>query len=203
MLLALSFAAAISGVAADELSWAMDNYRKVQSYVVTIHSSGRSDLQDIRYSFKKPGFVRMDFIYPHNGTVLIYSPVTGRVSVWPFGIHHFPKLNLSPNNSLIQGSGGQRIDHSDIGALFDNIYTMALNGTIENRAIDSRNLHLVITGADKVAIGTIHRYELWLDPESGFPRKVISYDLQNRIIETVIMDVPTVNIQLPEVLFTP
>ncbi len=53
----------------------------------------------------------MDFIEPHDGAVLICSPMTRRVNLWPFGVGHFPKLNVHPNNSLIRGDGGQRIDH--------------------------------------------------------------------------------------------
>lgn len=43
----------------------------------------------------------MDFIEPHDGAVLICSPMTRRVNLWPFGVGHFPKLNVHPNSSFI------------------------------------------------------------------------------------------------------
>lgn len=149
----------------------------------------------------------MEFIHPHEGAVLIYSPDTRRVRVWPFGINHFPELNLSPDNLLIRGSGGQQVDSSDIGALFMNIRTLATGGTseiVKEEYVSGRtDLHMVVTGADKFVVGGVHRYELWLDTGNQFPIKVISHDQYNTIIETVIMEAPEVNAQLPDRLFNP
>lgn len=192
------------GVVPDELSKAIDNYRQVESYVVTIHSTSGNNIQNIKYYYKKPGFVRMDFINPHDGAVLIYSPITHRVNLWPFGIGYFPKLNLSPNNSLIRGDGGQRIDHSDIGALLENVRTLAITGTTESNRLELERIHMTISGGNNKASNTrVYRYELWLDEKNKFPSKVISYDHQNKVIETVVMDSLKVNIQLPDELFNP
>jgi len=204
MLISLFFAALFAGIAPDELSKAIDNYRQIESYVVTIHSASKNNIQNIKYYYKRPGFVRMDFINPHDGAVLIYSPTTHRVNLWPFGIGHFPKFNLNPTNSLIRGDSGQRIDHSDIGTLFENIRALAIEGTTENNVLSLGQVHLIITGVNnQTSKEGIHRYELWLDTKNEFPSKVISYDLQNRVVETVVMENPTINIQLPEGLFNP
>lgn len=207
MLLISVFVAALTGIAPDALTKAIHNYHRVESYSVTIRSSGENGAQNIRYYYKKTGFVRMEFIHPHEGAVLIYSPDTRRVRVWPFGINHFPELNLSPDNLLIRGSGGQQIDRSDIGALFMNIRTLATGGTseiVKEEYVSGRtDLHMVVTGADKFAVGGVHRYELWLDTGNQFPIKVISHDQYNTIIETVIMEAPEVNAQLPDRLFNP
>ena len=207
MLLISVFVAALTGIAPDALTKAIDNYHRVESYSVTIRSSGENGAQNIRYYYKKPGFVRMEFIHPHEGAVLIYSPDTRRVRVWPFGINHFPELNLSPDNLLIRGSGGQQVDRSDIGALFMNIRTLATGGTSEivrEEYVSGRtDLYMVVTGADKFVVGGVHRYELWLDTGNQFPVKVISHDQYNTIIETVIMEAPEVNAQLPDRLFNP
>ena len=207
MLLISVFVAALTGIAPDALTKAIDNYHRVESYSVTIRSSGENGAQNIRYYYKKPGFVRMEFIHPHEGAVLIYSPDTRRVRVWPFGINHFPELNLSPDNLLIRGSGGQQVDRSDIGALFMNIRTLATGGTseiVKEEYVSGRpDLHMVVTGADKFAVGGVHRYELWLDTGNQFPIKVISHDQHNTIIETVVMEAPEVNAQLPDRLFNP
>ncbi len=129
MLISLLLAAMIVGMAPDELSKAIDNYRQIESYVVTIHSTSKNNIQNIKYYYKRPGFVRIDFINPHDGAVLIYNPITDRVNLWPFGIGHFPNFNFRPTNSLIRGDGGQRIDHSDVGTLFENVQALAIEGT--------------------------------------------------------------------------
>ncbi len=207
MLLISVLVAAITGITPDALTKAIDNYHRVESYSVTIRSSGENGAHNIRYYYKKPGFVRMEFIYPHEGAVLIYSPETRRVRVWPFGIYHFPELNLSPDNPLIRGPGGQQVDRSDIGSLFMNIRTLATGGTseiVKDENVSGRtDLHMIITGAAKFAVDGVHRYELWLDTGNQFPIKVISHDQYDTIIETVVMDVPVVNAQLPDRLFNP
>lgn len=203
MLLALAVAATLIGIIPDELSRAIDNYHQVESYAVTIHSTSANNNPHIQYYYKKPGFVRMDFIEPHDGAVLICSPMTRRVNLWPFGVGHFPKLNLNPNNSLIRGDGGQRIDHSDIGTLFSNIRVLAIEGTTESNPLDPYGMHITITGNKYSRDDDVHRYELWLNSKNGFPSKVISYNHQNEVIETVVMENLKVNIQLPEGFFNP
>ena len=209
-------AATLTGTPPDPLASAIEHYRTVESYRVTIHSTHADGEEYIRYFYKKPGFVRMEFIRPHAGAVLIYNPTTQSVRLWPFGIKHFPEFSLSPGNPLIRSSRGQRVDHSDIGTLFENIRILRENGNAEvlgdtknsspgTRVImDGRTvLHLVVTGAGNFVVAGVHRHELWLDTESQFPVKGISRDLQDAIIETVMMEDLEINAALPETLFNP
>jgi outer membrane lipoprotein-sorting protein len=207
MLSALMLAATLTGTPPDPLASAIEHYRTVENYRVTIHSTHAGGEEYIRYFYKKPGFVRMEFIRPHGGTVLIYNPYTLSVRLWPFGVKHFPELSLSPGNPLIRSSRGQRVDHSDIGTLFENVRTLREGGNAEvsgQERMDGRTvLHLVVTGAEGFAIAGVRRYELWLDTESQFPVKVISRDRQDAIIETVMMEELEINATLPEMLFNP
>ena len=190
MLSALMLAATLTGTPPDPLASAIEHYRTVENYRVTIHSMHADGEEYIRYYYKKPGFARMEFIRPHAGTVLIYNPTTQSVRVWPFGVKHFPELSLSPGNPLIRSSRGQRVDHSDVGTLFENVRILREGGNAEilgEERMDGRTvLNLAVTGADGFAIAGVHRYELWLNAESQFPVKVISRDRQDAIMETVI-----------------
>lgn len=208
MLPALLLASALIGASPDPLDQATKHYhRTVESYRVTIRSTHADGEEHIRYYYKKPGFVRMEFIHPHDGTVLVYNPLTQRVRLWPFGAGHFPEFSLSPGNPLIQSSRGQRIDRSDIGVLFENIRILRMGGKIE--ILDEENarghtiLHLVVTGAQGVTVASVHRYELWLDRISQFPVKIISHDQQLAIIETVTMEDWDSNPALPDTLLNP
>ena len=200
-------AATLTGTPPDPLASAIEHYRTVESYRVTIHSTHADGEEHIRYYYKKPGLVRMEFIRPHAGTVLIYNPYTQSVRLWPFGVHHFPELSLSPGNPLIRSSRGQRVDHSDVGTLFENVRTLREGGNAEllgEERMDGRTVvHLVVTGADDFSFAGVHRYELWLDIENLFPVKVISRDRQDAIIETVMMEALEINATLPETLFNP
>ena len=91
-------AATFSTVSMDPLTGAIEHYQTVESYRVTIRSFHSGGDENIHYYYKKPGFVRMEFVHPHAGAVLVYNPNTRRVRLRPFGTGHFPELELSPGN---------------------------------------------------------------------------------------------------------
>ena len=198
---------AVSGTVAvlDPIESAIQHYAHVNTYTVIVRSVKQNKKEELRYYFKRPGFVRMEFIKPHAGAVLVFSPLTRRVRLWPFGEAHFPELNLAPNNPLILSSSGQRVDHSDVGTLFENVRALGKFGKAEvlNMSEGMNALHIVVTGFEKHTVGHVHRFELWLDASNQFPIKVISHDLNGEILETVTMDSLELNVPLPESLFQP
>lgn len=207
MLAALMLATALSGSDLAPLAGAIEHFRTVETYRVTLHSTRADGEHQIRYFYRRPGFVRMEFIRPHAGAVLVYSPLTRRVRLWPFGAGRFPELSLSPHNPLVRGPGGQTVDQSDVGALFGNIAALLEQGHAashgEARVAGRRALHLVVTGAPGQTVAGVHRYELWLDPASQFPLRVVSRDQADAVIETVVLEDLEVNPPLPEALFNP
>ncbi|WP_412767239.1 sigma-E factor regulatory protein RseB domain-containing protein [Citrobacter enshiensis] len=183
-------------------------FEHIQSYQVLLRSSSPQDESKvIRYSYRKPGFVRMDFTRPHPGAVLTYNPVSRKVKLWPFGLGTFPVLNLSPTDSLIQDDHGHRVDQSDIGVLLSNIRRLQHDGTTvtvgEETLAGRATLHLSVTGPKGVSVDDVNRYEIWLDKSHGLPAKVVSYDRQGKLLETVLMDAMVINIQFPADFFTP
>lgn len=113
----------------DPIAFSQQSFNNLTSYQVMMRSSSPSDESKIiRYSFQKPGYVRMDFTQPHSGAVLIFNSVSGKVKLWPFGVGSLPILHLSPTNSLIQDERGHRVDRSDIGVLLGNIRHLHAKG---------------------------------------------------------------------------
>lgn len=190
----------------DPVDAAIERYRTVESYQVTLRSSYGDKSDVIRYFFKKPGFVRMDFVQPHKGAVLIYSPVTKNVRLWPFGGKLFA-LTLSPENRLVQSPTGQRVDRSDIGVLLNNVKTLQRNGETvvlgEELIAGTRTVRLAVAGTGHFVVGNVHRYDLWLDSLTLLPLKVVSRDVNNDVIETVVMDDLRINVKLADELFSP
>ena len=207
MLPTLMLAAALTGTPLSLLDDAIEHYRTVETYQVTLRAFRAGGEDRLRYSYRKPGFVRMEFIRPHAGAVLVYSPLTRHVRLWPFGAGRFPELSLRPHNPLIRSPGGQTVDKSDVGALFENVRTLLEQGQAEVRAearMAGRGvLYLVVTGATGDAVAGVHRYELWLDTSSLFPLKVVSRDQKGAVIETVLMSDLEINAPLAETLFDP
>lgn len=191
----------------DPVAAAIAHYQTVETYRVTLRSVHADGEEHILYYYKKPGYVRMEFIKPHSGAVLVYNPLTRRVRLWPFGFGHFPELNLSPGNMLIKSPRGQQVDRSDVGVLFNNIRRLQQGGKTEvlgEEHMDGRTvLHIIVTGADNFTVGGVHRHELWLDTASLFPAKGISRDIHGVIMETVTMDDVEINKAIPEAMFNP
>lgn len=69
----------------DIIQRAIENYQTVDTYVATLRSVKDGHVsEEIKYYYKKPGFVRMEFITPHKGAVLVYNPETNKVRLRPF-----------------------------------------------------------------------------------------------------------------------
>lgn len=207
MLSTLLIAAALSGAGTDPLNLAIARFREIQSYRVTLHSTHADGEEHLRYFYRKPGHVRMEFIRPHAGAVLVYDPSTQHARLWPFGAGRFPELNLSPSNPLIRSPRGQRVDKSDVGALLDNVQALKQGGAMTahgEQLIEQRPAQLIdVVGAGNYAVAGVHRYQLWLDAETLFPVKVVSRDRNDAILETVRMNDAEIDVMLPANLFDP
>jgi outer membrane lipoprotein-sorting protein len=205
-MLAAVFTVALLGTdTANPIQTAIDYYRNVAGYQLTLKSFSGGNSEIIRYYFKKPGYVRMEFVTPHRGAVLVYSPDTARAKLWPFGYKRFPSLTLSPDSRIIQSPTGQRVDRSDVGVLYQNVRVLQEHGSTEVVGIESVDgheaLHVAVAGGGGFAVGVVARYQLWLDRSNAFPLKVTSYDGRGGVIETVEMEDIKISPQFPDGFF--
>ena len=180
---------------------AQARFDALTNYQVTLKStSAGEEPVEVLYGYRKPGFVRMDFIRPHAGATLIYSPDTGKVKLWPFGFDTFPRLLLSPDSRMIQSPQGHRVDQSDIGALLANVRELQRHGdtqVVGDETIGIRRAsHVVVTCRPGHAVTGVFRYELWFDVSHGLPVKVASEGASREPIETVLME--DLGIDVPE-----
>lgn len=205
---ALMVLAASSGPAtADSLDEALARYASVESYRVTLRSSespGGAFREVIRYVYRKPGWVRMDFRRPYAGMVLIYSPEKKAVRLWPFGPSG-PGFTLSPDNWLLSSAGKHRVDRSDIGALLDHVLQLRQLGVMEVLGEEPLNgrtaLHLRVAGRDHAEVDGVHRFDLWLDAVALMPLKVEAHDRNGVPVDLVLMDDLELNLALPAEVF--
>lgn len=191
------------GAGADVLDDAMSRYSAVDSYAVTLRSSEVKDgpfREVIHYLFRKPGWVRMDFVYPHAGMVLIYNPEKKAVQLWPWG-QKGPDFLFSPDNPLLRSAGAERVDYSDIGTLLVRARALGKHGSVkvlgEERLNRHRTLHVRVTGqGDDEVVEGVHRFDLWLDPRHLMPLKVEAYDPRDAPMDVVLMDDLELNVPL-------
>ncbi|KHK04019.1 DUF1571 domain-containing protein [Desulfovibrio sp. TomC] len=191
----------------DMVTAALQSYENVVSYRVTLRVMHGKSNEIIAYSFKKPGFVRMDFIRPHNGAVLVYDPTTNRVRLQPFGISKAFALSLSPDSRLIKSPSGHQVNESDIGALLRRALLLQNQGqaTVQGEEkLGSRSTILVsIEGQNGFSLDGTHRFLLNLDKDTFLPLQVRTYDAADRLLEAVLMDDLQIDVHFDDRFFTP
>lgn len=191
----------------DPVAAARQQFEQLDSYRVTLRSSApRSKPQIIRYTWRKPGFVRMDFVTPYPGALLTYSPHSGKVRLWPFG-QGGPALTLAPDNPLIRGPHGRRADRSDVGILLRTVQSLQKEGDTAPLGPDTvgpwQTQRWAVTGTPGKAVDGVHRFQLWLAERTLFPVKVVSFGLDGKELETVLMDDVEIDVLLPADFFQP
>ena len=206
MILYLFTMLALASPIKDPVAAALNNFHHVVSYRVTLRSRSDGSTTIIRYFFKKPGFVRMEFIKPHNGAVLVYNPAKKEAQLRPLGFFKYLVLTLAPNNKLIISPTGHRVDASDPGTFLETVKALAERGNIkivgEEKIGGQEALIVEVQGGEGIANSFgIHRYLLWLDTRTLLPLKTESFDLRDKKVEEVLMDDPEINIDLPDSLF--
>ena len=195
----------LTALPANPVDSALEHFRQLDSYRVTLRSGQGDNAEVIRYSYKKPGFVRMDFIKPHNGAELVYSPVSKLVRLRPFGFARPLVLTLSPDNSLVQSAHGHRVDTSDLGSFLQRVRQLQRRGTTrvvgETMVGTIRTLEVSIEGKEDFAVEGVHRYRLWLDTHTLLPVKTMAYDRNGTLLEEVSMEDLELNPELSDDLF--
>lgn len=202
-LLLLFFCSMSPAVASEDLlTQAVQQFHSLSSYSATMRSYGNGE-QVISYRYRKPGYVRMDFVKPHQGAALVYRPDTGKVQLRPFGFSTSLTLTMKPTAKLVRSPSGHRVDESDLGFLLKNAQQLALQGSLEKLREESVQqtsmVVLKIVGRDDVLVDGVHSYLLWIDKKLKLPRIVESYDLDNQLIEGLLLDDMILNPEFAEI----
>lgn len=195
----------IYSIMSDPVEAAIESYGKIESYSVTLRSSNDEGKEEIKYHYMKPGFVKMEFVEPHKGAVLVYNPETRKVKLKPFHFLSTFILDLDPDSRLIRSSKGHTVDSSDIGALLERVKELKNAGgaeTVAEEEIRGRKaVKVIVDGRGAITKDGVGSYQLWLDTDTAMPLKVISYGAGGEVIEEVLMDDIEVNLGLARSFF--
>jgi outer membrane lipoprotein-sorting protein len=184
---------------------AIEKFSTISSYQVTLRSTTESTSEIIRYYYRKPGFVRMELVKPHKGVVIVYSPLSKKVRLRPFGFLEFLVFTFNPDNRFLKSSRGHRVDESDIGSLLKEVRRFQEQGETvvagKERMGDTVALRVTVSGDHALSGDGIHSYNLWLDSETYLPIKASAYNAEGRLLEEVLMDDLQTDIEFPENFF--
>lgn len=162
-------------------------FQSLTGYSATIITQADGSTTQIQYRFKKPGFITMEFVEPHKGAVLTYSPETEKVTLKPFSSLPFFSLALKPDNSLITSPGGHTVDRSDMGNLIDNLILLSEKGDVrllpESESGTEKLIKLEIRGEPGASVDGVHMYQIGVDRGLMFPVEVKAYDINGTQVE--------------------
>lgn len=193
---------------ADPLDEAQARFEALQGYQLALRSTAADGrVQQMRYFYRRPGWVRMEMIEPYRGLVLVYDPVAHRISLWPFGPERWPRLSLAPDNPLLRERHGHRVDRSDVGTLLARLQALRARGRLTplgESALDGQAATgWEVAGEAGASAGRAQRLRVWLARETLFPIQVQSFGPDGAAIETVEMREVVTEPAPPEALFKP
>lgn len=204
---ACALAASVS-TAADPLHEAQARFSALSTYRVTLRSIAADGAsQVIRYFYSRPGRVRMEFVEPRRGMVLVYDPSTRTVRIWPFGVENLVSMRLAPDNPLLRAPHGHRIDRSDVGALLANLMELRTRGAMTVLGageLGGRRVSVLqVVGARGASVNGVNSFRVWLANDTMFPLRVESFDRRGDPIETVDMTDAEIGVDLADSVFDP
>lgn len=176
----------------------MERFNALTNYTTLLDSEGWDGRNRIMYTYKKPGFIRMDFIRPYKGALLIYNPIENKVTLRPFSIRLFT-FYLAPDNRFITDSKGHTVNHSDIGSLIRSVEQCAHEGTVTplpTETLEGLSCPRLLVQSTRVT------YFLWIHPRLRLPIKVVKF-FSDGEKETVFLHNLTVDVPLDDTFFTP
>ncbi len=119
----------------------------------------------VRYVFKKPNRIRIDFEHPHPGMTIVYPDALGRVVVRPIRGLSSLLFHFRADSAMVEISPGQQVHQTDLGLLIENIGRSVGSLMVGDLHVEeNRDLLLIRVLSDNpFARGTPTRYTYTID----------------------------------------
>jgi len=168
----------------------------------TYHQDGSFKTKKFLYTFKKPGFIRLDFQAPDSGMVLVYPDKNGEVAIRPAGFPFF-KFHLALDNPLLRVASGQRLDQTDLGLLIKNI-GRSLSDQRRGAAEvveDGEYVRVTVLADNHFQKGVKTLYQFLIDKKLWLPVRVEESTPEGRLERKIILQNLRTNISFPDSFF--
>ncbi|MBI5602041.1 MAG: hypothetical protein HY879_01655 [Deltaproteobacteria bacterium] len=205
----LSYASAGDPLEAADLFEKMETaYAQVTDYqtrveVKTYKSNGSLMTEKFLYTFKKPNRIRLDFESPYSGLILVYPDEKGKVVVQPPGLTRFIRLHLAPDNTLLVGPSGQRINQTDLGLLIQHIIRSLTNlrRSLADIAEKNGEVRIRVSADNPFRRGVVTLYQFFINKDLWLPARVEESTPAGQLQRIVTFENLRLNIGIPDGFF--
>ena len=126
------------------------------------------------YTFKKPKWIRLDFVSPQPGMILIYPDRDGKVLMKPQGLLSMFTLHLMLEDPLLANPSAQHLNQTDLGLLIKNIRRSV---TDQRRgpvwiSEDKNTIQIQVLADDHFREGVETRYQFLISKQLRLPVEV-------------------------------
>jgi outer membrane lipoprotein-sorting protein len=183
-------------------------YDEVKDYqtdveILLFKEDGSFKTEKSLYTFKKPKWIRLDFVSPHPGMVLVYPDPDGKVLMRPQGALSILTSHLALNDPLLGTPSGQRLDQTDLGVLIKNIrhsVTDQRRGPV-SLSENKEAIRIQVLADDHFREGVESRYQFLISKGLWLPVEVGEATTQGVQEGRIIFRNLRTNINVPDELF--
>ena len=183
-------------------------YDQVRDYqtdveILLFNEDGSFKTEKSLYTFKKPKHIRLDFVSPHPGMMLVYPGPDGKVLMKPQGVLSVLTFHLALDDPLLGSPSGQRLDQTDLGVLIKNIrhsVTDQRRGPV-SLSEDKETIRIQVLADDHFREGVETRYQFLISKQLWLPLEVGQFTANGVPESRIVFHNLRTNINVPDDLF--
>ncbi|MGA7800953.1 MAG: hypothetical protein WCC36_09085 [Gammaproteobacteria bacterium] len=183
-------------------------YDEVTNYQVAVEviffsKRGATKSQTCLYSFMKPNRIRLDFLSPNPGMIMVYPDADGKVILKPVGLLSPFTFHLALDDPLLQTPSGQQLNQTDLGTLIRNIrhsVTDQRRGPI-SISTDKDSVRIEVLADDHFRKGVATKYQFVIGKARWLPLEVDAATTKGVPVEKIVFRNFRENIDVPDGFF--
>ena len=192
---------------AEKMKTAFEGVQDYSSEVEQIYFKDgvESERHRFKYFFKKPRWIRVEFIQPHSGLTVFYQRGEKGATLRPFPSLPSLQFNFSIDSSIIKTPTGQSINQTDMIFFIDFLFrNLAGVPQQDSQFRDQEDpVHFLFWGRDYVKGEIPERYHIFISRQSWFPVRIERYSPEGKPMEISIIRNYVFNARPPDGSFTP
>ncbi len=158
-----------------------------------------------KYSFKRPGKIRVDFLHPHSGLIVFYQRGEKKATLRPFPTAPSIKVSLSIGNSIMKTPTGQGIHQTDMIFFIDFLFRNLAQVQQEDNQFqeECNQVNFLFWAREYIKGPSPEKYRIFVSTQNWLPLRIERYSPEGQPVETSVMGNYVINSHLDDLFFIP